>query len=132
MEADNKLRAVLIRMILEQYKQERAFTELDKLGAFLHRLIVNNLGIVFTAIGFPEDNASEYDLLFEAGASRDESKKLHDDDCFCCEWLEDQYYKMTNDLEEKEIVITETGIDVRDVSDLDLLTEKIDAYIDWL
>ena len=39
---------------------------------------------------------------------------------------------MTNDLEEKEIVITETGIDVRDVSDLDLLTEKIDAYIDWL
>lgn len=128
------LKELLIDFLMEQYKQEVLVTELDMKGIYLSKLLVQNLEIVLDVIGFPRDNSEEYDCRHEAfGEPRDESKKLIDDDYFPDDWLKDHYYSLTQDLsEEKNIVVTEEGVDVSKVDNLHKVREKMSEYIDWL
>ena len=56
------LKQVLIRILMEFYKQELAFCELEKKGVHLAPLLVKNMEIVFDVIGFPRDNSDDYDV----------------------------------------------------------------------
>ncbi len=133
MKKDSNLKALLVKILVAQYNQEVAFAEVEKKGVFVYRLLVKNMDIVFGVVGFPEDNTDEYDFRFEMGAPRDNSKKVIDDDCFAKEWLEDYYHEITQELfDEKNLVVTPTGIDVSEGANTEIVSEKLGEYIDWL
>ena len=134
MENQLTLKQILIRIMMEFYKQEIAFYELEKKGVHLSRLLVKNMEIVLDVIGFPRNNSHEYDVKHEYfDMPIDEGKKPMDENYFPDEWLHEHYYNITRALsEEKNIVVTEEGIDVSGANNLHLVEEAMSKYIDWL
>ena len=66
-----------INLLLEQYKQECLFEELEQKGLQFGNICVDNLAVVLDIIGFPRDNTLEYDFLYlnTGGEKREENKK---------------------------------------------------------
>ena len=56
-----------------------------------------------------------------------------DDNFFADDWLREHYYNITRALsEEKNIVVTEEGIDISGANNLHLVEDEMSKYIDWM
>lgn len=73
-----------INLLLEQYKQECLFEELEQKGLQFGNICVDNLAVVLDIIGFPRDNTLEYDFLYlnTGGESEKKIKKSLMMKCF--------------------------------------------------
>ena len=125
----------LIKLLLEQYKQECLFEELEHKGIQFGNICVDNLAVVLDIIGFPPDNTLEYDFLYldTCGEKREENKKIPDDEMFCRDWLDEKYFEITRELfDQQKIVVTDKGLQIEKGAGLDLVLEKFNHFIDWL
>ncbi len=122
----------LTNLLLEQYKQECIFEELEKFRMNLGDIGVNNLDIILSMIGFPEDNSSEGEK--ELQRQRDAGVEVpRVDDYFCRDWLDNRYYEMSSELRKKhKVIVHHTGMHFEDMA---METEAVEAfteYVDWL
>ena len=125
----------LIRLLLEQYKQECLFEELEERGIHFGNICVNNLDIILDIIGFPRDNTLDYDFLYlnSGGEQREEGKRNPDDDMFCRDWLDEKYFEASQELStQQKILVTDKGLKIEKGAGLELVVEKLSEYIDWL
>lgn len=126
----------LIKLLLEQYKQECLFEELAHKGIQFGNICVDNLAVVLDIIGFPPDNTLEYDFLYylnTGGEQREENKKIPDNERFCRDWLDEKYFEITRELfNQQKIVVTDKGLQIEKGAGLDLVLEKFSHFIDWL
>ena len=124
-----------INLLLEQYKQECLFEELEQKGLQFGNICVDNLAVVLDIIGFPRDNTLEYDFLYlnTGGEKREENKKIPDDEMFCREWLDEKDFEITRELfSHQYIFVTDKGLQIEKGAGLDLVLQSFDQYIDWL
>lgn len=129
------MKASLIKLLFEEYKQNCLFSEFEKLGLDMRNLTVNNFDIVLDLVGFPKDNTTEYDfdLINYGEGSRDESKKIPDAYVFCRDWLSDKYYDMTFSIKKvQKIEVTDNGLRMTEHDDVKLIREVLAEYVDWL
>ena len=125
----------LVKLLLEQYKQECLFAELEQKGIQFGNICVNNLDIIHDIIGFPPDNTLDYDFdyLNSGGRQRNEGKKIPDDKMFCRDWLDERYFEISRELfEQQNILVTDKGLKIEKGAGLDLVVKKFSEYIDWL
>ena len=124
-----------INLLLEQYKQECLFEELEQKGLQFGNICVDNLAVVLDIIGFPRDNTLEYDFLYlnTGWEKREENKKIPDDEMFCRDWLDEKYFEITRELfSHQYIFVTDKGLQIEKGAGLDLVLQSFDQYIDWL
>lgn len=129
------MKEYLVKLLLEQYKQECLFEELEHKGIQFGNICVDNLAVVLDIIGFPPDNTLEYDFLYlnTGGKQRDENKKIPDNEMFCRDWLDEKYFEITRELfNQQKIVVTDKGLQIEKGAGLDLVLERFHQFIDWL
>lgn len=118
----------LVRLLLEEYKQQCLFEELERKGISLANICVNNLAIVLDIIGFPPDNTREYSLNGEPS-----EKKQVDDNLFCRDWLTERYFETFTALaNQQKVCVTDHGLQIESGADKDTVQEQWAGYIDWL
>ncbi len=121
--------------MLEQYKQECLFDELEQKGIKFGNICVNNLDIIIDITGFPRDNTLDYDFhsLNTEDEQREEGKKIPDDKMFCRDWLTEKYFELSRQLsDQQKILVTNKGLRIEKGAELELVIEKLTEYIDWL
>lgn len=125
----------LVRLLLEEYKQQCLFDELQKKGADLSNICVNNLDIVLDIVGFPKDNSIDYDFdhLNSGGEIRNDNKKIMDDGFCCRDWLTDKYYEMFKHLSiQQKVCVTDKGLVIESGADNETVQTKLLEYVEWL
>ncbi|MES2477986.1 MAG: hypothetical protein V4561_02800 [Bacteroidota bacterium] len=93
----------LLRLLLEGYKQETLFRELESKGinlseatiVHLSDISINILDIVLDIVGFPADNTSAYDLNYFINKAnvRNEKLKIVDKEMFCRDLYTEKYFE---------------------------------------
>lgn len=129
------MKEYLVRLLLEEYKQQCLFDELQKKGVDLCHVCVNNLDIVLDIVGFPKDNSLDYDFdhLKSGGEVRNEEKKIIDDDLCCRDWLIDKYYETFHDLStQQKVCVTDQGLAIECGADNQTVENKLLEYVEWL
>ena len=125
----------LARLLLEEYKQQCLFDELQKKGADLLNICVNNLDIVLDIIGFPKDNSVDYDFghLNSGGEVRNNSMRIMDDDFFCRDWLTEKYFETFRELStQQKVCVTDKGLAIESGADNETVQTLLLGYIEWL
>lgn len=125
----------LVNLLLEEYKQQCLFDELQNKGIGLMDVCVNNLDIVLDIIGFPKDNSIGYDFLHlnTDGTVRDEEKKIVDENLFCRDWLMEKHYEMFRTLSnQQKVCVTDKGLQIESGADSETIHAKLLEYIEWL
>lgn len=126
----------LVNLLLEEFKQQAFFDEMDKLGVhFSKGVIVKNWDIVLDIIGFPKDNTLEYDwdYINSSGELRDSKKQLPDDDLFCRDWLINNYCEVTNNIaKDQKIFVTDQGLRIEEYVQEEKIKDRLAEHIDWL
>jgi len=111
-----------INLLLEQYKQECLFEELEQKGLQFGNICVDNLAVVL-----------DFLYLNTGGEKREENKKIPDDEMFCRDWLDEKYFEITRELfSHQYIFVTDKGLQIEKGAGLDLVLQSFDQYIDWL
>ena len=129
------MKEFLVKLLLEEYKQQCLFDELSKKGIDMMNICVNNLDVVLDIVGFPPDNSIEYDdmHLNSGGERRDPSKKIMDDDFFCRDWLTDKYFETFTSLaSEQKVSVTDKGLQIESGADQETVQKELLNYINWL
>lgn len=112
----NNLKEHLVNLLLEQFKQELFYEQLEEYGIRIDNyIIVNNLDIVCDIIGFPPDNTLEYDFEYLNSPSEemsDGNKKLPDEKIFCRDYLLDKYPLIKDEFIDQNIFVSEKGITI--------------------
>ncbi len=149
----------LVNLILEQYKQQCLFQELEDIRISLADVCVNNLDIVMDMIGFPEDpnilnrrddaDEGEVDALDEYSdepvdenpeqgeieeteqeAAEEEEKY---EDGFERSPLHDRYYTIFEQLSmEQKITVTEHGLQFEEGANTEIVRAELMEYVEWL
>ncbi len=125
----------LVKLLLEEYKQQCLFNELAEKGVDMKNICVNNFDIVLDIIGFPPDNTIEYDYdyLNSNGEIRDTSKKIFDNELFCRDWLFDTYSESMDQLiKEQKVSVSDLGMQIESGADRETAELKLSEFIDWL
>jgi hypothetical protein len=108
----------LVNLLLEEYKQQCLFDELEKKGIVLATICVNNLSIVFDIIGFPSDNSIDSE---------------NQEDVFCRDWLTDKYFETFRTLAtQQKVCVTDNGLQIESGADQETVIQQLNAYVDWL
>src|SRR5690606_32363317 len=129
------MREHLSPLLLEQFKLECWINALDKLGIQIDGQYCNNLDIILSIIGFPPDNSREYDLDFDDPEQdiRDPTKKVIDRNWLCRHYLIEPYYELADQLsDQKEIVVSQKGLTLKNKMNDTGIDERIEQYINWL
>ena len=125
----------LINLLLEEYKQQCLFDELQSKGIALIDICVNNLDIVLDIIGFPKDNSDTYGLLYLGtdGNIRDEQNKIVNNELFCRDWLTQKHCEMFDALStQQKVCVTDKGLQIESGVDSETIRAKLQEYIEWL
>jgi len=124
----------LVNLLLEEFKQQAFFDDLEKKGLTISdAIVVNNWDIVADIVGFPSDNTLEYDFEFINGGQRNENKKLPDDEMFCRDFLYDNFFDAIESIaKNQEIFVTDKGLAIKEYFQEEKIKEKLASHIDWL
>lgn len=121
---DIKGKEHLVDLLLEQFRQECLFEELEGRGVNLKRTCVNNLDIVLDMIGFPAKRS--------AGDSPEEENNP-DDGTFSRSALKEKYVEaMHTFLHRQKVIITDNGLQIENSAGHKSVAKKLAHYIDWL
>ena len=120
----------LVNLLLEEYKQQCLFDELQNKGIGLMDICVNNTDIVLDIIGFPKDNSTNYDFT---NGMNDKKMKAIDDALFCRDWLTDKHFEMFSTLSnQQKVCVTDKGLQIESGADNETVRAKLLEYIEWL
>ncbi|WP_192820581.1 hypothetical protein [Rufibacter sp. LB8] len=125
----------LINLLLEEYKQQCLFDELEKRGIQMDKICVNNRDIVLDIIGFPRDNTLQYDFDYinTGGDILNPTKKIPDNDMFCRDWLIDNFYDSIEKLkQEQRVSVTNNGLKIEEEIDENAVRAQLAQHVDWL
>lgn len=118
----------LVKLLLEQYKQECLWAELKERGLIFGNISVNNLDIVLEMIGFKKDNPADDD-------PDDRDEESENEDIPGEQWsthLHEKYFEMTGAIPRQRILITDKGLRIERGTGLQLVMKKLTHYTDWL
>jgi len=125
----------LVKLLLEEYKQDLMIYELSQKGIDLSGIAVSNLPIILDIIGFPVENS----VIIKPGQTEANSKQvilsknLTDSDYFCRDWLFEKYYEISKQLyRHQKISVTDEGLHTETGADVTTVEFQIEEYIDWL
>lgn len=124
----------LVELIFEEYKQICICVDLLTKGIDLEGFRVNNLDIVISLIGFPNDNSLEYDWdSIEGLPHNPKNGKIVDENLFVRDWLYDPYIELMDSIEKiQSFEVTKRGLVVKAQNDEILVKGKLHKYVDWL
>ncbi|MDO9254758.1 MAG: hypothetical protein Q7U54_04530 [Bacteroidales bacterium] len=125
----------LVKLLLEEYKQDLMIYELSQKGIDLSGIAVSNLPIILDIIGFPVEKS----VINKPGHTDANikqvilSKNITDSDYFCRDWLFDKYYEISKQLyRQQKISVTDDGLQTETGADETTVEFQIEEYIDWL
>lgn len=125
----------LVKLLLEEYKQDFHFYELSLKGIDLSGIAVNNLSIILDIIGFPVEN-SVTNIPGQTDANGNQvilSKNITHSDYFCRDWLFEKYYEISNQLyRQQKISVTDDGLQTATGADETTVEFQLEEYIGWL
>jgi hypothetical protein len=125
----------LVKLLLEEYKQDMLIYELSQKGIDLSGIAVNNLAIILDIIGFPAENSiiTKPGQLDAYGNQLILSKNQTDSDYFCRDWLFEKYYEISKNLySEQKLSINDDGLQTESGADEKTVEVHLEEYIDWL
>lgn len=122
----------LAKLLLEEYKQQCLFDELEKKGVSLTGIWINNLDVVLDIVGFPKDNTIDY-YRDKNGRLQTQPAKIIDENCFCRDWLTDKYFEVFNTLKfEQKVYVTDKGLEIESGADKEKAEKIFTEYVEWL
>ena len=123
---NEQLKPHFIDLLFEEYKLSSFIWKMMSFGVNMERLDVKNHQIVLDMIGFPADNTLEFDR-------RELDYDNLPENYFCRDWLTDTFGTMAMELSEnREIVLSENGLRIKEGDDEAVVRQAISNHIDWL
>jgi hypothetical protein len=123
----------LVKLLLEQFKQDYLVSRLDELGIEMQVASVDIAPIVYDIVGLPADNTAEYYHAYEEGTPSAIGKKRFDSDYCSRYWLVEKYYEMVTSLiKEVKISAVSRGLSFASVQEEEMVVTALTNYVGWL
>jgi hypothetical protein len=123
---NENLKPHLVNLLFEEYKLSAFIWKMMDFGVNMERLDVKNHDIVLDMIGFPEDNTLEF-------SREDIDYDNLPDNYFCRDWLSNAFGELALRLSDnREIVLSETGLQIKEGDDEVIVRQEIADHLDWL
>ncbi len=125
----------LVNLLLEEYKQQCLFKQLEEKRIYLMDICVENINIVLDIMGFPENKGSMFSV--EEGEEGEAPKRVmklkNDKDFFNRGWLHKPYYTLFDKLSPvHKVTVTMGGLEFVDKTSIDVVRGALLSYVEWL